>query len=347
MSESVRPDPPGPEDKAPLVTFFVMAYRQETLVREAIESAFAQTWPNLEIILSDDNSPDGTFRVMEEMAAAYRGPHRVILNRNRTNLGVCGHIDRIMELSSGRLIVQNAGDDVSLPERTERVVAAWRASGGRAALIHSLASLIDDDGVEFGIKRPSPEVLRNPSASTFIGGSQYILGAASAWRRDVFDVFGPLGRDLGVEDTVIPVRAAILGEIVHIDAPLVKWRAGGMSYGSREGRRGRDYLYGHRMKVVRWHARTHSRLAEDLAKVEFPGREACVAANDARRLRMDFEVALADSGTMGRLSMLPRALATGRRLRDGFFVRQWLKHLLGPVYGVYLDLRYPKERLRW
>ena len=57
-------------------------------MRAAIEGAFAQTYQPLEILLSDDCSPDGTYRVMQEMAAAYAGPHRVILNRNPKNLGI-------------------------------------------------------------------------------------------------------------------------------------------------------------------------------------------------------------------------------------------------------------------
>ena len=112
---------PAPSDPAataerPLVSFFVTAYRQEQFVRAAIEGAFAQTWQPLEILLSDDCSPDGTLRVMQEMAAAYTGPHKVILNRNPKNLGIVPHVDRIMELTSGELMVQNAGDDVSVPD---------------------------------------------------------------------------------------------------------------------------------------------------------------------------------------------------------------------------------------
>ena len=54
--------PPEPAGERPLVSFFVTAYRQEHLVRAAIEAAFAQTWQPLEILLSDDASPDGTYR---------------------------------------------------------------------------------------------------------------------------------------------------------------------------------------------------------------------------------------------------------------------------------------------
>ena len=71
-----------PTPERPLVTFALFSYNQEQFIRQAVESAFAQTYSPLEIILSDDFSSDGTFEIMQEMVAAYSGPHRVVLNQN-------------------------------------------------------------------------------------------------------------------------------------------------------------------------------------------------------------------------------------------------------------------------
>ena len=130
----------------PLVTLFVLAYRQQGFVRAAIEGAFAQTWSPLEIILSDDASPDDTFRVMQEMAAAYSGPHEVVLNRNEKNLGLTAHVSRVMALATGGFVVQNAGDDVSHPERVARLVPVWQAGGGRVTAVHSGTRRLGEDG---------------------------------------------------------------------------------------------------------------------------------------------------------------------------------------------------------
>lgn len=333
----------------PLVTFFVMAYRQEALVREAIESAFAQTWSPLEIILSDDCSPDGTFRIMEEMAAAYDGPHKVILNRNQANLGVCGHLDQIMALASGAFVVQNAGDDVSAPQRAARLLEAWLASGRRAKLIHSRALLIGADGTPRGFKDPSPRLLADPSARGILKGHLYALGAACGWDRALWDVFGPLGPDLGVEDTVLPLRAALLGEVAHLPEPLVSWREGGLSWHSRETTTGRDYMFGGRLKVLRWRVQSHRRIAADLARApaETPDLAGLIALNARLAERVEFEVAAADAGSAGRLAMAVRALRLSARRRDASFARQWLKYLLAPLYIRYLEHRYRPEDLRW
>src|ERR1017187_4006697 len=119
----------------PVVSFVLLAYKQEQFIREAVEGALAQTYSPLEIILSDDCSPDRTFEIMQEMAAAYRGPHKIILNRNPKNLGIGAHVNRGMELAKGEWIVVAAGDDISLPERTARLAEKWKSSGADIKLV--------------------------------------------------------------------------------------------------------------------------------------------------------------------------------------------------------------------
>ena len=106
-----------PTPDRPLVTFALFAYNQEQYIREAVEGAFSQTYEPLEIILSDDCSSDRTFEIMQEMAAAYEGPHEVRVRRSQLNRGISSHFKEVIEQSSGHYIVLAAGDDISLPER--------------------------------------------------------------------------------------------------------------------------------------------------------------------------------------------------------------------------------------
>jgi glycosyltransferase involved in cell wall biosynthesis len=106
----------------PLVTFALFAYNQEQFVREAIEAAFAQTYEPLEIILSDDCSSDRTFAIMQEMATAYTGPHRVIARQSPQNRRVLRHVLDVARLAQGKYMVVAAGDDISMPQRTDRLV---------------------------------------------------------------------------------------------------------------------------------------------------------------------------------------------------------------------------------
>ena len=88
----------------PLVTFALFAYNQEKYIREAVEAALAQDYPNLEIILSDDCSTDRTFEVIQNIVSKYKGRHRVIHNRNQSNLGISRHLNMAFSMVSGDFV---------------------------------------------------------------------------------------------------------------------------------------------------------------------------------------------------------------------------------------------------
>jgi glycosyltransferase involved in cell wall biosynthesis len=210
----------------PLITFAVISYQDEKYIREAIEGAFAQTYRPLEIILSNDCSRDRTFEIMRSMAAAYRGPHSMILNRNGKNLGTGGHINRIMELSHGDVLVIAAGDDVSFPERTERLYELFKAGGGEIKSLFSNSILIDEAGRGDKLQFQAPFTGDQFPLETIVHGYELgiVAGSSHAWTRDVFETFGPLVTPLSVEDSAIGFRAALIGRIAYTHQPLIKHR---------------------------------------------------------------------------------------------------------------------------
>ena len=332
-----------PTDDLPRVTLNVKAYRQEGIVREAIESAFAQTYPNLEILLSDDCSPDGTFRVMQEMAAAYRGPHTVRLNRNPVNLGLVGHTNRIWELAEGRLVTGCAGDDIAEPDRVARLVEAWRAGAGRVTLVHSRATRIDLGGRVIGEARPHPRVVADPSPLTIVRNRVNAIGATCLYDRRVHAHFGPLPPEAAVEDGPQFFRAALLGEIAYVDAPLVRYRVGGLS-DPGEDSPGHRYLRGHRIKSLAWGVANAKCFLRDLEKVgDVPDKAEIRAICLARIERDGFEVACARATPLGRWLRLPGAAWRSWRRGDRFYFRQALRHALGPVYIRRHDARAAAE----
>ena len=75
-------------DRHLLVTVGIKCFNQKTMIGEAIESALAQTYRPLEIVISDDGSTDGSWQVIEETVREYaRSDISVTLNRNSVNLG--------------------------------------------------------------------------------------------------------------------------------------------------------------------------------------------------------------------------------------------------------------------
>jgi len=214
----------------PPVTFVIFAYKQQQYIREAVEAALAQDYSPLEIILSDDNSPDRTYAVMEEAVAAYRGPHVVRLNRNPTNLGIGGHFDHLMKMVGTDFAVLAGGDDISVPWRVSTLVEKWSALGQRTALLYSGMRGIGPDSSPADLK--GEHVYKGlHTLMSMAKGDVRVLGATAAMTTDLHNGFPPVSAAVIHEDRVLPFRALLAGGVVlHVDEDLVEYRlVGGVS----------------------------------------------------------------------------------------------------------------------
>jgi glycosyltransferase involved in cell wall biosynthesis len=211
----------------PSVTFALVAYKQERYVAEAISAAFAQTYTPLEIILSDDCSTDKTFEIMQQMAAVYEGPHRVVLNRNPENLNIGAHVNKVGHLASGELIVLAAGDDVSVADRTMKIVAKWEEINRGTAVICSDFEAINEESRR--VELHAEATYRGPySLDDMARGDVHVLGATSAMTKDVFTSFPDMDSSVRHEDRVLPFRALLLGgQVSLVDKKLVRYRVSG------------------------------------------------------------------------------------------------------------------------
>lgn len=209
------------EDR-PLVTFALLAYNQEAYVQDAIEGALKQTYTPLEIILSDDASTDSTYSIINELAVAYIGLHQIIKIRNSENLGISEHINKIFAMAKGDLIVLAAGDDISVPDRVEKIVAYWIENKKQQDLIWSDVNLIDESGRFIKTIRSAPS--KSPEWHQIKEMVPAALGCAFAVTKNLFSYYGPLDNALVYEDRVLAFRGLCLGGLGHIPETLVNYR---------------------------------------------------------------------------------------------------------------------------
>jgi glycosyltransferase involved in cell wall biosynthesis len=242
----------------PLITFALLAYNQERFIEEAIRGALSQTYSPLEIILSDDFSRDETFEIMQRMAKEYLGPHRIILNRNQSNLGLVPHVNRVaMELSAGELLVLAAGDDISLPERTETVWQAWEETGRQAYGISAGFTKIDTNGVLADKINWQRSGFIEGDLNDFVANLKGGVGCSFAFHRDVFSSFGPITIPKSIEDRTIAIRARMLGKVYWIEKPLVLYRVTGNNITRCDSYRERVRKY------ADWHTQIYQQVVVD------------------------------------------------------------------------------------
>lgn len=102
----------------PLVTVLINNYNYDRYLEEAIESALAQTWQPLEIIVVDDGSTDNSRQILER----YRDKIRIILKENG---GQASAFNVGIQAAQGEIICFLDSDDYWVPEKVERVVAKY------------------------------------------------------------------------------------------------------------------------------------------------------------------------------------------------------------------------------
>ena len=198
----------------PLASFCLLCYNQRQWIGSALEAAFAQTYRPLEIVISDDGSTDGSTELIQELIDAHAPSDiTVIFNRNPKNIGMFANWMKLASCAHGELLVKADGDDISLPNRTEKVVAAWLADGKRAAAIGNAAFRIDLDGRSLGAM-PAPRV-------------NAPVGALMTWRRDCFTAFPPdVVHPRCGDDMPFAKRAIMLGSWLAVPDRLVWYRLG-------------------------------------------------------------------------------------------------------------------------
>jgi glycosyltransferase involved in cell wall biosynthesis len=102
----------------PLISVAMPVYNGQAYLSQAIESVLAQTWPRVELVVVDDGSSDRS----PEIAASY--PLTYVRQENR---GVAAARNRAVEVSQGELLAFLDQDDLFLPHKLERQLAALRA----------------------------------------------------------------------------------------------------------------------------------------------------------------------------------------------------------------------------
>lgn len=105
----------------PLVTVGIVTYNSAKYVLETLESAKAQTYPNIELIVSDDCSTDNTVEICREWIEKNGSRFvRCELITSPKNTGISANCNRQIRAAQGEWLKSIAGDDIFLPDCIEK-----------------------------------------------------------------------------------------------------------------------------------------------------------------------------------------------------------------------------------
>src|SRR5262245_7401315 len=118
-------------DKA-LVSVVMCTYKRAHLLPRSVQSVIDQTWRPLELVLTNDGSPDDTARVMEELAAKCREAGVIANFATQPNGGPARARNAGLARLTGQYAAFLDDDDTYLPHKLERQMAEMQKSGADA-----------------------------------------------------------------------------------------------------------------------------------------------------------------------------------------------------------------------
>lgn len=201
-----------------VVSIGLPVYNGAGYVAESIESLLGQTYQNIELLISDNASTDGTGAICE--AIARRDP-RVKYERLPVNIGGVRNHTRVVERASGDFFMWASCDDRWLPTYVERCVEVLTADPG-VVLAYAINAKMDASGTPIGTVPPGLEldtddVLQRFRDSTHIDSPIepfYGVVRLSAMRRTAPLVLHPGW------DRFVLAELALMGRFRQIPEPL-------------------------------------------------------------------------------------------------------------------------------
>lgn len=152
-------------DFHPLVSIVIPVYNGSNYMREAINSALAQTYDNCEVLVINDGSTDNG--ETERIALSYGNKIRYF---SKTNGGVATALNLGIREMRGEYFSWLSHDDVYLPEKVEAQVAALSGLKNKESVIFCDITYINAKGEKLYSLRVPPEITKSPFCFLFERG---------------------------------------------------------------------------------------------------------------------------------------------------------------------------------
>lgn len=202
-----------------LVSIIIPAFNYERYVARAIESALAQDYPAVEVVVVDDGSTDGTAAVAEQFVD--RGV-RVI---RQANQGLAAARNTGIAHATGELLFFLDADDFLEPQAIARLNEVLTSLGADFGMVACLPNVIEvRDGVEHWVELPNDTAIPFQEVvwRQLVFGTRFPCTVLA--RKEVFEVcgpFDPLYHRLGCEDRDMWLRIAEHYRIWMVNERLV------------------------------------------------------------------------------------------------------------------------------
>ena len=196
----------------PLVSIVTPTYNQAEFLAATLDSMLAQDYPNIEYIVLDDGSTDGTPEVLNRYTGRVRWERQANIGQSRT-------LNKAWAQARGKYLGYLSSDDLLLPHAISTLVKALEAHA-EAVVAYCDFDLIDSTGKRSGFT-PSPDYDHRRMVEELICPP----GPGALFRRSLFEQIGGWNEQLRkIPDFEYWLRAGRVGSFLRIPEVLAQYR---------------------------------------------------------------------------------------------------------------------------
>ncbi|MDR1527867.1 MAG: glycosyltransferase [Dysgonamonadaceae bacterium] len=217
----------------PLVSIITVTYNARNTIEQTIQSVFSQTYPNIEYLIIDGGSNDGTVNLILQNAS------RLNYWVSEKDQGIYDAMNKGIRLAKGNLIgIINAGDYYQ-PDAVENIVEAYRKHP-EYGIFHGNIHLRNEDGSFFKLKKPNPDLSQLYRGMSLFHPTVFV-------RKEIYEKTGLYDCRFEIAaDFDFILRNYLAGTLFfYIDQVIADFKQGGFSGRNklRSHRECRDILY--------------------------------------------------------------------------------------------------------
>ena len=207
------------ETISPLVSVILCTYNGEAFLRQQLDSILEQTYPNIELVISDDTSTDGTITILEEYNL--KDP-RIRFTVNPINIGYNKNFEKTILEAAGNYIAISDQDDIWEPEKISTMIRLWPEG---AQFVYSLSG--NFEGNDFKKRSSTLNVLYGPVSDLHhLVFNSPVHGHACMFKKNLVDGCMPFPDEI-FYDWWLSMHAASVGIIGCIPQVLTWHRIHG------------------------------------------------------------------------------------------------------------------------
>lgn len=189
----------------PRVSIICLCYNHERFLKEALDSALAQTYPNLELIVVDDSSTDNSPTIISEYCSQFPQIRYISTGQN---VGNTKAFNIGWRASEGEFIIDFATDDVLLPDRVMKQVNHFLALDKSYGVVYSDAAYIDDQSRFLYLHSQKYKPATDGNVFREVLKRYFICPPTMMLRREVLEQLNGYDEALAYEDFDFWVRSA-------------------------------------------------------------------------------------------------------------------------------------------